>query len=61
MISIIRDSRLRARGSSRSAPPAPGPRLHIARGFHLTEFIYQLVLESQLPHKIVKLFFTMTN
>ena len=28
---------------------------------HLTECIYQLVLESQLPHKIVNLLFTITD
>ena len=28
---------------------------------HLTECIYQLVLESQLPHKIVNLLFTITS
>ena len=28
--------------------------------FYLTECIYQLVLESQLPHKIVNLLFTIT-
>ena len=31
-----------------------------ARGY-LTPCIYQLVLESQLPHKIVNLLFTITN
>ena len=31
------------------------------QGFHLTECIYQFVLESQLPHKIVNLLFTITN
>ena len=31
------------------------------RRFHLTERIYELVLESQLPHKIVNLLFTITN
>jgi len=29
--------------------------------FYLTECIYLLVLESQLPHKIVNLLFTITN
>ena len=30
-------------------------------GAHLTEGIYQLVVESKLPHKTVNLFFTFTN
>ena len=30
-------------------------------GFYLTECIYQLVLERQLPHKIVNLLFSITN
>ena len=29
--------------------------------FNLTEFIYQLDLESQVPHKIVNLLFTITS
>ena len=31
------------------------------QGLYLAERIYQLVLESQLPHKIVQLLFTITN
>ena len=29
--------------------------------FHLKECIYQMVLESQLPHKVVNLLFTVAN
>ena len=33
----------------------------VSTRLHLIDFIYLLVLESQLPHKIVNLFFTTTN
>ena len=32
-----------------------------AEEVHLTQFIYLLVLESRLPHKIINLLFTITN
>ena len=33
----------------------------LRRGNYLTQCIHQLVLESQLPHRIVNLLFTITN
>ena len=43
-----------------SSTAAMAPRI-AALLFHFTQFIYQMALESQLPHKIVILFFTITN
>ena len=41
-----------------SVPHMPS---HGGKMSYLTEIVYQLVLESQIPHQIVNLVFTITN
>jgi len=42
-------------------PEEPVLEEKVRRYSYLTACIYQLVLESQLPHEIVNLLFTITN
>ena len=48
-------------GTRVNMPGSGGTTPALARRPYLTESIYQLVLESQLPHKIVDLLCTETN